>query len=128
MSVALRVPSRDLAARWVVVAIVLALSVAPAGCRREKSRPLQVDDNVLRVHNDTPDEWRDVEIWVNDHYRVTRASIAAGERFAVRLDAFVEAYGRRFDWRRQPVFGIEVTGKRAQGPDVKIDWGKGRRR
>ena len=87
-----------------------------------------MSDNVLTVHNYTDQAWSNVEIWVNDHYRVTRSTVGAGERFGVPLDAFVEGFGRRFDWRRQPVFGVEVTAKSADGHDVKFDWGKGRRR
>jgi hypothetical protein len=110
------------------ILLLLLVSATAAACREEKPRPIVIDGNLLTVYNETRDEWRDIEIWVNDHYRVTKSSMAAGERMSVPLDAFVEAYGRRFDWRRQPVFGVEVTAKAAGRSDVKIDWGKGRRR
>jgi len=81
----------------------------------------------VRVENQTGKEWTDVEIWVNDHYRVTRPRIEAGERFQAPLDAFVAGFGQRHDTARQAVRGVEVTAKSSDG-DVRLVWGEGRRR
>ena len=80
----------------------------------------------MRVENQTNHEWTDVEIWVNDHYRVTRPRIDAGERFQAPLEAFVAGFGQRFDTARQSVRGVEVTAKSSDG-DVRLVWGEGRR-
>jgi hypothetical protein len=80
------------------------------------------------VENQTAVEWRQVEIWVNDHYRVTASSIAAGSSLSAPLDAFVAGFGQRFDPRRQGVTGIEVTAIDTENKAVKLVWGKGRRR
>ncbi len=104
------------------------LAAVLGGCRPEPRRPIVVDGNLLHVENQSADEWRNVEIWLNDHYRVTKASMAAGERFAVPLDAFVAGFGQRFNAKRQVVQGIEVTATTARGAPVKLVHGHGRRR
>jgi hypothetical protein len=48
--------------------VVLALAAA---CAREPER-LTIEGRTITVFNDTGDPWKDIEIWVNDHYRVTR--------------------------------------------------------
>jgi hypothetical protein len=111
-----------MASKWAAVAAVVAL----AGCAPPPER-LTIQGRVLTVLNDTSSEWRSVEIWVNDHYRVTRAAIAPGERFSAPLDVFVEGFGRRFA-RNQQVTGIEVTATSASGERIRIVWGEGRRR
>lgn len=80
------------------------------------------------VENQTVQVWTEIEIWVNDQYRVTKGSMAPGERFVVPLDAFVAGFGQRFDARRQQVAGVEVTARAADGARVTLVWGKGRRR
>jgi hypothetical protein len=98
-----------------------------SACGSEPPRPITFTGSQVTVENQTPDEWRDVEIWVNDHYRVTRASMPPGERFAVPLDAFVAGFGQRFNPKRQVVQGVEVTAKTGRGAPVRIVWGQGRR-
>jgi hypothetical protein len=88
--------------------------------------PIVVEGNMITISNTTGTAWTSVEIWVNDHYRVTRSTIAAGERLQVPLDAFVAGFGQRFDVRRQSVKGIEVSGKKGDQP-LKLVWGQGRR-
>lgn len=106
--------------------MVLLVPLAAAGCK-PPPEALVVDHNVIRVENHTKTTWTDVEIWLNDHYRVTRSKIAPGERFQVPLDLFVAGFGQRFDSRRQVVKGVEVTGKQGDAP-LKLVWGEGRRR
>lgn len=107
--------------------VLVALAVAGPGCRDEPRLPIVVDGNTLTVENQTADEWRNVEIWLNDHYRVTRSSMPPGERFSVPLDAFVAGFGQRFNSKRQVVQGVEVTATNARGAPVKLVHGQGRR-
>ena len=74
------------------------------------------------------DEWQNVEVWLNDHYRVTKSRMPPGERFSIPLSAFVAGFGQRFDAARQPIRGVEVTASAAGGRPVKLVWGTGRRR
>lgn len=87
---------------------------------------LRLDGRTLTVFNDSGRSWRSVEIWVNDHYRVTRDTIAPGERFQAPLNAFVAGFGQRFP-SRQEVTGIEVTATDSEGDAVRLVLGNGRR-
>jgi hypothetical protein len=110
------------AAALVALAVVVACSAACSG----PPERLSIADRTITVYNDSGEAWNGVEIWVNDHYRVTRDSIATGERFIVPLETFVAGFGRRFD-PAQHVGGIEVTATDASGDPVRLTWGNGRR-
>ena len=105
---------------------VLVLLAAAVACATPPER-LQVSGRTVTLFNDTGREWRAVEVWLNDHYRVTRDRMAPGERFTIPLDAFVAGRGQRFE-RHQQVTGIEVTANDGSGDPVRIVWGHGRRR
>jgi hypothetical protein len=88
--------------------------------------PIVVESNVIKIENHTRATWTNVEIWVNDHYRAMKSSIAPGERVQVPLDVFVAGFGQRFDPRRQSVKGVAVVGKQGNEP-LKLVWGEGKR-
>ncbi|MCK7478789.1 MAG: hypothetical protein M0C28_16490 [Candidatus Moduliflexus flocculans] len=79
--------------------------------------------------NLTADEWQNVEVWLNDHYRVTKSRMPPGERFGIPFSAFVAGFGQRFDAARQPIRGVEVTRRRrrAAGPSSSCGARGGRR-
>jgi hypothetical protein len=106
-------------------ALMLGL-LACAACAERPER-LQVNDRTVILFNDSRREWRSVEIWLNDHYRVTRDRMAPGERFTVPLDVFVAGFGQRFA-RNQQVRGIEVTATDSAGEPVRLVYGERRRR
>jgi hypothetical protein len=108
------------------LAALAALGVL-AGCSEDRE-PIVVAQNAVTVENQSSSEWTGVEIWVNDHYRVTAPSMAARQRLVVPLSTFVAGYGQRFDRARASVFGVEVTAKTSDGEAVRLIWGKGRRR
>jgi len=105
---------------WAVTALVL------AACSTPPER-LTLEGRTITIFNDSREAWKAVEIWVNDHYRVTRETIVPGERFVVPLESFVAGFGQRFR-REQHVSGIEVTATDASGDPVRLVWGTGRRR
>lgn len=107
--------------------LTLLVGVLPVACR-EKRPAIEVQDRAVQVQNQSGEAWSNVEVWLNDHYRVTARTLEAGGRLEIPLDTFVAAYGWRFDRRRQAPFGIEVTARTASGKDVTLSWGKGRRR
>jgi hypothetical protein len=113
--------------RWILWAGLLAGGLA-ASCSSEPRPAITVEGHVLTVENQSAEVWEHVEIWLNDHYRVTRARMPAGERFSVPLDAFVAGFGQRFVPGRQVVRGIEVTATARGGQAVRMVWGEGRRR
>ena len=108
---------------WGAGAFILLLAMA-ACSGGEPLRPIVIEGRVLTVSNLTPGEWRQVEIWLNYHYRVTKARMPAGERFGVPLDTFVAGFGQRFNPARQVVQRIEVTATTAGGAPVRIVWGE----
>lgn len=110
---------------WRRLASVLILL---AGACREPIQPLVVDAHEVAVTNTTSTPWTDIEIWVNDHYRVTTARLEPRGRFHAPLDAFVAGFGQRFDPRRQAVRGVEVTATTSTGESIRLRWGEGRRR
>jgi hypothetical protein len=67
-----------------------------------------------------PDDWRDVEIWLNAYFRVTVRSIPARSRFQVMLDSFVSGYGQRFNFSRMPITALRLSGKRPDGSPVEV--------
>lgn len=97
-----------------------------AACSTPPER-LTLEGRTITIFNDSAEAWKAVEIWVNDHYRVTRETIVPGERFGVPLESFVAGFGQRFG-REQRVNGIEVTATDASGDAVRLVWGTGRRR
>jgi hypothetical protein len=115
--------------RWTMVGLGVAIvAYASVACRDEARAPIRIEGRQLTVENLTIDEWLNVEIWLNDHYRVTKARMPAGERLGVPLDVFVAGFGQRFSPARQVVQGIEVTATTARGTPVQLVWGRGRRR
>jgi len=99
-----------------------------AACGAPPPGPITIGERALTVENQSADDWQSVEVWVNDHYRVTKSRMPSGERFAIPLTAFVAGFGQRFDPARQAVQGIEVTASTKDGTPVKLVLGRGRRR
>jgi hypothetical protein len=111
-----------------VLSVALHAGALAAGCKAtEEVQPILVEATRIIVDNRTADPWSNVEVWVNDHYRVTKPTMAAGERFMIPLDAFVAGFGQRFDPKRQVVQGVEVTARARAGAPVRLIYGRGRR-
>jgi hypothetical protein len=112
--------------RALVVTVALAAAAA-AACSKPKADPLQLDRGILTVSNTTSDAWSNVEIWINQQFRVTVPSIAANSRFQVPLNSFVEGFGRRFDFSRMQIRDLRLTAKTSGGAPVELkkDFDKG---
>jgi hypothetical protein len=97
---------------------IVALSVS--GCAKPLPDPLQLDGNLLTVRNQSPNDWTDVEIWLNSYYRVTTHAIPSGGRFQVPLDVFVAGFGQRFDFRRAQIKDLRLTAKLENGEPFEL--------
>jgi len=117
-------PWRAAVGRVAAAAAVVAL---PA-CRPAPLEPIRFVDRAIVVENQTADEWQNIEVWLNDHYRVTKSRMPPGERFSIPLSSFVAGFGQRYDAARQSIRGVEVTATAPGGRAVKLVWGTGRRR
>ena len=111
-----------------LAALAATCVLAAQACGREPKPAITMDGQVLTVENQTRDEWQNVEVWLNDHYRVTRSRMPPGERFDIPLSSFVAGFGQRFNAARQPIRGVEVTASAPGGRTVTFAWGTGRRR
>jgi hypothetical protein len=102
-----------------LVAVVALAAASAAGCSQKPADPLELDRGILTVNNDSPDTWTNVEIWVNQQFRVTVPSIEARSRFQVPLGSFVEGFGHRFDFGRMQVKDVRLTAKTSGGEPVQ---------
>ncbi|MGH8186338.1 MAG: hypothetical protein ACREUC_07225 [Steroidobacteraceae bacterium] len=110
----------------VLARAALAGAVLAGACATPPER-LTLEGRTITVFNDSGEAWKGVEIWVNDHYRVTRETIVPDERFQVSLESFAAGFGQRFP-RDQSVDGIEITATDESGDPVRLVYGSGRRR
>ena len=108
--------------------LVAGIAFTALACQGEEPQPIRVSTDRVTVINLTGTAWRNVDVWLNDHYRAQARDLAPGQRLEVPLRVFVAAYGQRFDTRKQIPFGIEVDAVAADGKPVTLVWGKGRRR
>ena len=89
-------------------------------CSSPVSRPIQVHRNLLTVDNQTSRDWLDVEIWINQQYRLTVSRIAARSRFTATLDVFVAGFGQRFDVKRQRIDDLRLKARERDGTPVEV--------
>jgi hypothetical protein len=114
--------------RSVALPLATALALAAlAACSKDERQAIVVQKDRISVFNLTDAAWTDVDVWLNDHYRVQAAGLVPGQRLDIPIGVFIAGYGQRFDNRRQAPFGVEVDARRADGRPVRITWGRGRR-
>jgi hypothetical protein len=101
-------------------AIGAVLLAIVAGCSAPPVEPLKLDGNMLTVDNRSPDEWKNVEIWLNTYYRVKTDSIPAKGRFQAPLDSFVAGFGQRFQFRRMQVKELKLNATLPDGKPLEI--------
>lgn len=104
--------------------IAAALAIAALSCSGDERPPITVAERMVTVENQSSTKWSDVEVWLNDHYRVTTPVLEAGGRFVAPQASFVAGFGQRFDPARQSAYGVLVTARGADGSSVKLVWGK----
>jgi hypothetical protein len=109
-------------------AVVLVCSLALGACSEDEKHPIIIQPDRITIINTTDTPWADVEVWLNDHYRVQAPRLEVGQRLDLPLRIFIAGFGQYFDPKKQVPFGIEVSAKGAGDTPVKLIWGKGRRR
>lgn len=106
------------------VVLVAAACLLLAACSPAPVSSIHVQRHLVVVDNRSPDDWHQVEIWLNQQYRVTVATIAAGSRFSTTLDVFVAGFGQRFDPRRQRIDDLRLKAKTEDGTLVELGLGR----
>jgi hypothetical protein len=100
---------------------VVALVALSIGCReRPPIEPLKLDGGMLTVDNRSESDWTSVEIWLNRNHSVRVASIPAGARQQVPLDAFVAGFGQRFNYKRTQITDLRLKAKLPDGTPLEI--------
>jgi hypothetical protein len=103
-----------------LVPVLVVAAVLASACTSPPVEPLKLDGNTLTVDNRSPQEWRDVEIWLNTYYRVRTTSIPPKGRFQTSLDNFVAGYGQRFQFKRMQVKDLRLHAVLPDGTAVDI--------
>ena len=101
---------------------VVLLLVALAGCSGPPP-PISVGEGMVTVVNQTDQDWKEVLITVNDHFRGFVPVLKAEGRANAPLNQFTTGYGQRWV-SSTPVRTVDVTAKSADGTDVKLTWGR----
>jgi hypothetical protein len=113
---------RALRARVLVCIAAAALAIVAGACRGEPPvEPLKLDGNTLTVDNHSTQDWTGVEIWLNKNHSVRVATIAAGSRMQVPLDAFVAGFGQRFDYKRTQIKDLRLKAKLPDGSPIELE-------
>ena len=101
-------------------AVLLAVLVCCAACSSRPPEPLRLERGLVTVDNQTDEEWRAVEIWINNYYRAMVPSIAARGIFQVRVDSFISGYGRRFNNRGAQITDLRLSANRPNGERIEL--------
>lgn len=108
--------------------LVVACLLVAIGCSEEKRNPISVGEGSIVIENQSDQEWRNVIITVNDHFRGGARTLAPQGRLNAPLSQFQSAGGQRFAPERQIVTKVIVTATDAAGQPVNIEWDPRQRR
>jgi hypothetical protein len=101
--------------RVVTVAAFVAASVLCAACSKPLPDPLSLKGGTLTVDNRSKQNWTNVEVFLNTHYRMQFRDIPAGGRMQAPLDFFVAGFGQHFIFNKQQVRDLRLTAKLPDG-------------
>jgi hypothetical protein len=99
--------------------VALGMLLLASACTRRPD-PINVDENVVTVENQTSRDWRHVIVTVNDHFSGGAALLAAGGRLTAPLTQFQTGHGQRYDLSRQNVAKVVVTAIDSSGAPVRL--------
>ncbi|MEO6223959.1 MAG: hypothetical protein ABIP90_11990 [Vicinamibacterales bacterium] len=113
----------------VKISIAAWLVVAVGWYAWQRRAPAHLDaiviaDGAVTVRNQTPQEWRSVRIWVNEHYAGGARVIPPGGFVREPLSRFVTARGQTLDAARTSITSVVVLGTTPDGTAVRVVWGK----
>jgi hypothetical protein len=100
--------------------VLAALSLfADAGCATPERPALNLDGGRLTIYNDTDEEWQDVEVRLNHHFRINPKNIPKDGVVQAPLDIFVAGYGQRFDFKTMQITDLRLTARRPNGDRIE---------
>ena len=95
--------------------------LAVAACEKPEP-PISVREGMVTVINQTDQDWKEVLITVNDHFRGFVPVLKAQGRANAPLSQFTTGHGQR--WSGAYVKTVDITAKSADGTDVKLTYGR----
>ena len=104
-------------------ALVAALSLAGLAACSKPEPPITVGEGMVTVVNQSEQDWKDVLITVNDHFRGFVPVLKAEGRANAPLNQFTTGHGQQWTTGTH-VRTIDVVAKSADGTDVKLTWGR----
>jgi hypothetical protein len=103
--------------------VLVALALAGVAACSDPPPPIAVEEGAVTVLNQTDQDWKDVLITVNDHFRGFVPVLKAQGRANAPLSQFATGHGQR--WTSGTlVRTVDVTAKNPDGTDVKLIWGR----
>ncbi len=85
--------------------------------------PIAVGEGMITVLNQTDQDWKEVLVTVNDHFRGFVPVLKANGRANAPLNQFSTGHGQRWVGGT-PVRTVDVTAKSADGTEVKMTYGR----
>ena len=100
--------------------LVVLVIVCAAGCS-DPPPPIQVSEGSVTVLNQTSNDWKNVLITVNDHFRGFVPELKAEGRANAPLTQFTTGHGQR--WRQGDIARkVEVKAENPDGTPVTLSW------
>ena len=103
-----------------LLALLAAITIAACGT---PDPPITVNEGMITVVNQTDQDWSEVLITVNDHFRGSVPTLKAAGRANAPLSQFTTGHGQRWS-SGSHVKTVDVTARRADGSEVKLSWGR----
>ena len=115
-SMEIRSASRRVSPSALARALACGLLVASIACSSgPPPEPIQLDRGMLTIDNRTDQAWSNVEIWINEYFRITTSSIPAGGRFQAPLSTAVSGVGQRFEFNHMQLKDVRLDAKLPRG-------------
>jgi hypothetical protein len=103
--------------------LLAALALLAAAACEKPEPPISVREGMVTVINQTDQDWKEVLITVNDHFRGFVPVLKAQGRANAPLSQFTTGHGQRWTSGAY-VKTVDITARSADGTDVKLTWGR----
>ena len=100
--------------------LVLVTALIAAGCS-DPPPPISVSEGMVTVHNQTEQDWKNVLVTVNDHFRGFTKELKADGRMNAPVSQMTTGYGQRWV-HGSGVKKVHVKAEAADGTPVELTW------
>jgi hypothetical protein len=106
--------------KHLLITALVGLVAGTAACARPERPALNLEGNRLTIYNDTDEEWRNVEVFLNHHFRIQPNNMEPGGIVQAPLDIFVAGYGQRFNFKTMQITDLRLKAQRPNGEPIEI--------